>query len=121
MRTYKLTIEDKELLFKQNNISVLKLTFEVKNISDENFLELIKALKEEQRHEAIKLLSNRRQYDKSSLHYIIQILNHSDYFYSYIEWYSRNEWLEKLIKEVNTEKGLNKLLELNTFKHLKSC
>lgn len=45
MRTYKLSIENKKELFRVNNISSLKLTFEVKNMNDEDFLDLIEELK----------------------------------------------------------------------------
>lgn len=74
----------------------------------------------EQRKEAIKLLSNRKKNDKFSLWYIIRVLNHKKYFYSYIEWYNREEWLNRLIQEIETKEGLEKLLNLGSFQHLQN-
>lgn len=65
---------------------------------------------------AIKKLSNRKIQDKFSLHFMIQILNHKKYFYTYLEAFSRNEWLEKVIEEINTPEGWEKLIKLNTYK-----
>lgn len=82
------------------------------------YLDKIIMTQEQQRTEAIKMLSNRRVTDKFSLHHTIKILNHKKYFYSYLEWYSRNEWLERVIEEINTDEGLNKLLKLNSYAKL---
>lgn len=68
--------------------------------------------------EAIKRLSNRKLHDKFSLYYIIRIINHKKYFYSYTDTYKRDEWLQKLIEEISLEEGFNRLVKLETFKDL---
>lgn len=67
---------------------------------------------------ATVILSNRRKHDKGSLFYILRILNHSKYFYTYEDCFSRNQILTKVLEEINTESGLEKLLKLNPFKNL---
>lgn len=44
MKTYKLTVEEKQNIFKSNGISLLHLDFELKNINDNDFMEYVEYL-----------------------------------------------------------------------------
>ena len=68
--------------------------------------------------EVIKRLSNRKKYDKFLLHFILKIINHCKFFYTYSDNYTRDELLTLLISEVSTEVGYSKLMKLETFKDL---
>lgn len=69
--------------------------------------------------EAIKRLSDYKSNDKSGLFYMLRHVNHSKYFYTYEQSYTRKEILSLLIAEVSTERGYNKLLELQPYRDLK--
>ena len=68
--------------------------------------------------EAVKRLSNRKLNDKYSLYYILRGLNHSKYFYTFIENFKRDELLNKVIEEIKTSKGWEKLTQMGGFKDL---
>lgn len=68
---------------------------------------------------ASKRLSDYKSNDKSGLFYKLQHVNHTKYFYSYIESFTRKEVLALLIAEISTSQGWDKFVQLEPFKNLK--
>jgi len=67
---------------------------------------------------AIERLSDYKSNSKSSLFYKLQIINHSKYFYTYEQSYTRKEILDKIIFEIKTPKGWAQLIKMQSFADL---
>lgn len=68
--------------------------------------------------EGIKRISDYKSNDKSGLFYMLRVVNHSKYFHSYEEWYTRKQVLALLIEEISTLEGWNKFVQMQPYKDL---